>query len=182
MKDDLIPILDEQNAVGFTGKVNVLDASTKQLLGDVILLDGNIHASRYKGAEGLKAFFNLCVDEFEQSDLTYIVEPELVDSRKKQIHYPYGILKRKIKDVIENYKASKALKPPAHIKVLINPDFINNENGENVTGEEFELLKTLSDYNLVSDFYKNCKLLDYEITNALVSLRKKNALKVIAKK
>lgn len=180
MKDYLIPILDEQNSVGFTGKVNVLNPSTKQHLGFIALYEGQVYNTKYKGVEGIKAFFNLCVDEFENIELQYVVEPELVDSSQKQIHYPYGTLKRKIKDVIEKFKESKSNKPPGHLKILIKPAFM--ADGEEVNGEEFELLCTLSDYNLVSDVYQNCKLLDYEITNALVSLRKKNALTVVAKK
>jgi hypothetical protein len=38
---------------------------------------------------------------------------------------------------------------------------------------------TISDYSDVSEIYKNSKLLDFEITNALVNLRKKDALKVV---
>lgn len=179
-KEHLIPILDEQHSVGFTGRVNVLDANTKQLLGDIIIHEGQIYLSRYKGSDGLKAFFNLCVDEFENFDLQYVVEPELVDIAKRQIHYPFGVLKRKIAEVVENYKTSKSSRPPENLKILIKSDFISD--GEAITGEEFDLLCTLSDFNTVSDLYKHCKLLDYEITNSLVSLRKKNALTVVLKK
>lgn len=180
MQESLIPILEEQNAVGFTGRVNVLNSETKQLLGEVIIGDGQVIFCKYGNVEALKAFFNLCVDEYEGSKFTYIIEPELFDLSKRNIHYPYGVLKRKISEVIEKYTASKESKPPANLKILVKPDFV--DNGESVTGEEYELLCTLSDYNLVSDVYNNCQLIDYEITNALVSLRKKNALTVVAKK
>lgn len=180
MQEHLVPILDEQNSVGFTGRVNVLDPKTKQLLGEIILNDGQIAFCKYKGVEDLKAFFNLCIDEYEGMSFTYIIEPELFDVSRRHIHYPFGVLKRKIAEVIEKYGASKESKPPGNLKILVKPDFI--DNGESVTGEEFELLCTLSDYNLVSDVYSNCQLIDYEITNALVSLRKKNALTVVARK
>lgn len=179
MEERLITILDEQNSVAFTGRVNVLDSQTKQLLGEVILNDGQVAFCKYKGIEALKAFFNLCIDEYEGQPFTYIVEPELFDISKKHIHYPFGVLKRKIAEVIEKYSESKQNRPPDSLKILIKPDFI--DEGELTTGEEYELLCTLSDYNLVSDVYSNCQLIDYEITNALVSLRKKNALTVVAK-
>lgn len=180
MKDYLIPILDEQHSVSFTGKVNILDASTKQHLGQITFYEGQINCASYRGVEGIKGFFNLCVDEFENIDMHYVVEPELVDPALKHIHYPYNTLKKKIADVIENFKESKPNRPPGHIKILIKPEFL--VDGDSVSGNEYELLCTMSDYNLVKDIYKNCKLLDYEITNALVSLRKKNALTVVAKK
>jgi hypothetical protein len=179
-KEYLISILDEQNSVGFTGRVNVLNQTTKQLLGEVIFNEGQIMQARYKGVIGLKAFYNLCIDEFENVALGYIVEPELIDATNTQIPYPYSVLKRKIVDVIENFKQSKSQRPPDNLKILIKPEFL--AQGEVVTGAEFDLLCTLSDYNLVEQVYKNCKLLDYEITNALVSLRKKNALTVVMKK
>jgi hypothetical protein len=180
MDERLISILEEQYSVGFTGRVNVLNSTTKQLLGEIIIFDGQIVFCKYKGVEALKAFFNICVDEYEGESLTFIVEPELFDITKRHIHYPFGVLKRKISEVIENYSASKANRPPDHIKILIKPGFM--ADGEVVSGEEFDLLCTLSDYNLVSDVYKNCQLIDFEITNALVSLRKKDALTVVAKK
>ncbi len=180
MDERLLPILDEQHSVGFTGRVNVLDSQTKQLLGEVIISEGQVAFCKYKGVKALKAFFNLCVDEYEGQIFTYIVEPELFDVTRRHIHYPFGVLKRKISEVIEKYSASKQSRPPANLKILVKPDFIGD--GEGVTGEEYELLCTLSDFNLVSDVYNNCELIDYEITNALVSLRKKNALTVVAKK
>jgi len=179
-QEHLIYILDEQVSVGFTGRVNVLSSINKQLFGSLILLDGDVVDCTYKGSIGLKGFFNLCVDEFDNHDLKYIVEPELIDSKKKTIHYPYSVLKRKIAETVEKYRDSKSNKPPENLKILIQPEFI--DQGEKVDSNEFDLLSTISDFNRVSDIYKNCNLLDFEITNALVSLRKKKALKVIKNK
>lgn len=180
VKAHLIHILDEQISVGFTGKVNVLDPFTKQMLGSVYMFEGELIHTKYKSILGIKAFFNLCIDEFENVELNYIVEPELIDLNSRSIHYPYSVLKRKIAEVVENFRASKENRPPDHIKILIRPEFIGL--GEDVTGAEFDLLNTISDYNRVGDIYKYCSLLDYEITNCLVSLRKKNALTVVKNK
>jgi hypothetical protein len=49
-----------------------------------------------------------------------------------------------------------------------------------VSPEEFEVLVTLTEWNSPNDIYRHCQLLDHEITLALVSLRKKGALKIIA--
>ncbi len=178
--DHLISILEEQHSVGFTGKVNVLDRSSNQIFGHVIIFEGDISQCDYKGNEGLKAFYNLCIDEFDETELKYVVEPELVDTTKDSIHYPFSVLKRKITEVVGNYKLNKENRPPDHLKILIKPEFI--AKGEAVDNNEYDLLCTLSDYNLVSDVYKHCDLFDYQITNTFVSLRKKNALTVIKNK
>lgn len=179
-KQHLIHILDEQASVSFTGKINVLNPATKQIHGSILMYEGEVINTLYKSISGIKAFFNLCIDEFESVELSYIVEPELVDINSRQIHYPYSVLKRKIAEVVENFRASKSNRPPNNLKILIKPEFIGL--GEGVTGIEYDLLTTISDYNKVEDIYKYSNLLDYEITNCLVSLRKKNALTVIKNK
>jgi hypothetical protein len=179
-KEHLIYILDEQVSVGFTGKVNALDSKTSQMLGSIYLKDGNIIDCAYKGSNSVKAFFNLCVDEFDMKNLKYIVEPEVIDQRLETIHYPYSVLKRKIVEVVEKYREAKQHKPPGDLKILIEGNFI--ADGAKVDATEFSLLKTLSDVNRVDDIYSKSSLIDYEITNALVSLRKKKALRVLKNK
>ncbi len=125
----------------------------------------------------MKAFFNACVEAFDDEYAhDYIVEPERVASPFK-IHYPYSVLRRKVSEVISIYKENKALRPPDDLKLLIRASFI--EAGDAVTGEEFELLRTISDFSRVKDIYKNSQLPDYQITNGLISLRKKQAITTV---
>ncbi|MBC75768.1 MAG: hypothetical protein CME64_07115 [Halobacteriovoraceae bacterium] len=176
---ELFPILEEQVSVGFTGRVNVLEPNSKMLLGSVELYEGEVWTSTYKGIKGLKAFYNLCIDSFrDDNDFYYVVEPEILNS-SRTIHYPFTVLRRKTAQVVEDFKKNQGLRPPGNVKLLINPDFI--KSGKEVEGDEFDLLCCISDYNKVDDIYKNCDLLDYQITNSLVSLRKKNALTVVKK-
>lgn len=176
----LINILDEQVSVGFTGKINVLNAKSKQHLGVITLYEGEVFHASFKGSNHLKAFYSLFIKEMDSDELTYVVEPEIVDEFTRSIHYPYNVLKQKVSEVISEYQLSKENRPPDHLKLMAKPDFI--KSGDTVSPTEFKLLTTLSDYNQVADIYKNCDLLDYEITNALVSLRKKNGLVVIKPK
>ena len=178
--EHLIHILEEQVSVGFTGKINAQNKLSKQHLGFITILDGEIINCIYKGASSLKAFYSLCIDEFESKDLSYVVEPELVDGSRNNIHYPYSVLKRKIADVVEGYRKSNKNRPPGELKIIIKPEFITS--GDGVSESEYSLLNTMSDFNRVDDIYKYSKLLDFEVTNSLVSLRKKNALKVIKTK
>lgn len=175
--DSLLKILEEQITVSFTGKVNVLQAENNQFLGAISLHEGELIFVSYKSVLGIKGFYNLVVEEFDGKDFSFIVEPELIDVTKKNIQYPYSVIKNKLNDIIKKYQDAKEQKPPENLKLIIEPSFIANST--NISSEEFSLLCTMSDYNRVYEIYNNCDLLDYEITNALVSLRKKHAIKVI---
>jgi hypothetical protein len=106
------------------------------------------------------------------------VEPEVVEDKERQIHYPYAVMRNKMSDVIKQYRDSLKFRPPDNVKILIDAEFI--EDSLPVTPQEFEVLETLTEWNSTYDVYQHCQLLDHEITWALVSLRKKSALKIIA--
>jgi hypothetical protein len=181
LNDLIVNIIEEQIILGLTGKINVLSSETKQFLGSIYLIEGRLANVKYLEIEGAKAFFNLCTsDDDGITKLEFIIEPELIDSREKKIARPFSILKRKLYEIAEKQKESKQNKPPGSLKLLVLPEFITST--EAVNSIEYSLMCTMSDYNLVSDIYKKSPLLDFEITNALVSLRKKNAIKVIEHK
>ena len=171
-------VLDEQTMVGFTGKVNVLSKLNRQYLGHLLLRNGEVIQAFYKSVSGIKAFFNIVVSDFELEPISYVVEPETVEEHQRGIHYPFSVLKARTQEVIEKYLASVKFRPPQDLKMLVKAEFLSTDY--EVTPEEFEVLSTLSDWNLVKDIYQNCNLVDYEITLALVGLRKKGALKVIS--
>ncbi len=176
MEELILNILEEQLAFEFNGKINILDANSKQFLGSVYLKDGAVWNVTYGNNEGQKALFRLYVDESSKKPISYIVEPELLDKINQNIHYPFSVLKKKLSEKYEEYKLSEKQRPPNSLKLLIKEGFI--ADGPSVTSEEFETLCVISDYNLVKDIYTHCPLLDHEITMALISLRKKGALKV----
>lgn len=178
MSDKLLfDVIEEQVAVGFTGKVNILDINSGQIYGHVVLHEGDVLSVMFKNVTGLKALINLLIDESEQIGFKFVVEPEIVNAQEKNIHYPLSVLKKKAEEAFGNYQENKSNIPPKNIKLAVEPSFIVSDH--EVSGNEFDLLTTITDYNLIEDIYKNCPLLDYEITNALVSLRRKKALKVI---
>jgi len=71
--------LDEQTLVGFTGRVNVLDRLTHQMLGVVILKDGQIFRTQYRGVSGLKAFYNIVIEGAQLVPQEFVVEPEIIE-------------------------------------------------------------------------------------------------------
>jgi len=174
----LLTVLDEQTLVAFTGRVNVLDKITHQMLGVVILREGQIFRCQYRGVQSLKAFYNIVIEGAQLVPQEFIVEPEIIDESDRQIHYPYSVLKAKTADVLKRYQAVAHLRPPPMVKILARSSFLDSD--DEVTEAEFQVLCTLTEWNQVEDLYRHCPLLDYEITESLVSLRRKEALQVVS--
>lgn len=174
----VLNVIEEQRAVQFTGKVNILATFNRQFLGHIIFKNGEVIQVIFNGLKGLKAFYHLIIQEYSLQSFDYVVEPELVDEKERQIHYPFAVIRNKLSDVIKQHKESLKLRPPDNIKIIIDAEFL--EDSLPVDPKEFEVLSTLTEWNNPYELYQNCDLLDHEITLALVSLRKKGALKILA--
>lgn len=173
----LLEILNDQSAFGFTGKINVLVKSSGQLFGVIYQNEGLIVDADAQGLKGKKALFRLIFTDVETTDyLKYVVEPEILKEDNLVFKISNDELKKEASKNFQEYLAAKKLRPPANLKLVIDPEII--VNSEKITPEEFDVLALLSEWCLVSDIYKHSKLLEYEITNALVNLRKKKAIKV----
>lgn len=178
MGSKVLDVIEEQIAVRFTGKVNILASFNRQFLGHILFKDGEVIQVTFNNRKGLKAFYNLIIQEFSLQSFDYVVEPELVDEKERQIHYPFAIIKNKLGDVIKQYRESLKVRPPENVKILIDAEFL--EDTLPVTSQEFDVLTTITEWNTPFEIYQHCDLLDHEITWALVSLRKKGALKILA--
>lgn len=178
MDTQIISTIEEQVLSGFTGKINIVARESSQILGCAYIISGVLVNVKYKGAHGTKAFYNACIDS-QDTQVSIVVEPEFVDDRERKIDTPFSVLKRRVSEVSDRYLEARENRPPDYLKLLVIPSFLSGEVQVNTA--EFNLLCTLSDYNKVSDIYINNSLLDYEITNALVSLRQKGAIKVLSK-
>lgn len=176
----IISAIEEQIAVQFTGKVNVLSTFNSQYLGHVLFRNGEILQVIFQSQRGLKAFYQLIIQEYSLQSFNYVIEPEVVEEKERQIHYPYAVIRNKMADVIKQYRDSLRFRPPENVKILIDAEFLDDNLP--VTPQEFSVLETLTEWNTPYDIYQHCALLDHEITMALVSLRKKNALKILAPK
>jgi hypothetical protein len=178
MESKVLGIIEEQIVVGFTGKINILASFNRQYLGQILFKNGEVIQVTFNGQIGLKAFYQLIVQEYSLQSFEYIVEPEVVEDHQRKIHYPYSVLKNKLSDVIKLYRESLKHRPPDNIKIVIEARFMDKEI--HVTPEEFEVLETLTEWNSPHDIYHHSRLMDHEVTMSLVSLRKKGALKIVA--
>lgn len=173
----LLEVLNEQSAFGFTGKINVLVKSNGQLFGTVYQNDGTIVDAEAQNLKGLRALYRMIFSDVESNDfLKFIVEPEILKSENFQLNLSLDELKREASAKFQEYIASKKLRPPESLKLVIDPEIIVSSN--QVSPEEYDVLSVLTEWSKVSDVYKYSNLLEYEITNALVSLRRKKAIRV----
>jgi hypothetical protein len=172
----LLSTLEEQAVFAFTGKVNVIKSENRQFLGEITQKDGLIVGASYKGLNSKKALYTALIDDVDSGGMNFIVEPELIEEERVVFEISVEELKQQAREKFEHYQRSKKLRPPDGVRLLVDPDFV--VEGADVTSDEFEVLAGLTDYNKVGDIYKNVNLLEYEITNALVSLRMKKALRV----
>lgn len=173
----LLEILNEQSAFGFTGRINVLVKSNGQLFGVVYQNEGTVVDAQSQSLIGLRALYRMIFTDVESQDfLKYIVEPEILKSENFQLNISLDTLKQEASKKFQEYIAAKKLKPPANLRLVIDPEIIVNTN--QVSAEEYDILSLLTEWSKVSDVYKYSNLLEYEITNALVSLRRKKAIRV----
>lgn len=178
MEFKILETIEEQIAVQFTGKVNVLSSINRQYLGHLLFKNGELYQVVFQTHRGLKAFYQLIIQEFTLQSFNYVVEPEVVEDKERQIHYPFVVIKNKMSEVIKNYRDSLKFRPPENVKIIIDSEFMDDMLP--VTPNEFVVLEVLTEWNTPYDIYQHCSLLDHEITMALVSLRKKSALKIVA--
>ncbi len=174
---NLIEVLKEQASFGFTGKINILLKENSQFLGVIYQEAGLIVGASAKDLKGRKALLKLIFDDVESHDIyKFIVEPELIASEFSYMKVSIDEIKKEAQVHFQEYINAKKLRPDPHLKLVINPEIIESE--VELTPREFDVLGVITEWCKVSDIYKYSQLMDFEITNTLISLRKKRAIKV----
>ena len=174
---NLMEVLKEQSAFGFTGKVNLLLATNGQFQGVVYQHEGIIVDAIYGVQKGQKALFKMIIEDVETAEhFKFIVEPELVSPEHFSMKMSFDEIKHEAQSIYQKYIVSKKLKPSLGLKLIVDPEIIVNT--EEITASEFDILAVLAEWCTVADVYKYSKLMEFEVTNALVGLRKKRAIKV----
>lgn len=176
---DLMANIQEQSSLGLTGKINVLLHDNRQFIGALFLLQGHLVNATYLGRQGRQALIHLVFDdEKKHADFRFIIEQEVIGPGHISFNLTFKDFKEFIQGLFSKHKEAIRLRPPAHLALLVNASFISH--GPPITPEEFDVLSTISNYRHVRDIYRHTPLQDFEITWALVSLRKKGAIKVLS--
>lgn len=174
---NLIEVLKDQASFGFTGKINILSKENGQFLGVIYQQEGMIVGAQIKELKGKKAVFKMIFDDVESHELfKFIVEPEVLNPESMTVKISIDDLKIEAQKHFQDYVSAKKLRPAPHLKLVIDPEIIVSK--DDLTVQEFDVLSVITEWCKVSDIYKYSKLMDFEITHALVSLRKKRAIKV----
>ena len=170
-------VLKDQSAFGFTGKINLLLNSNGQFQGVVYQQEGFIVGASYGLLRGKKALYKMIFEDVEtDSHFKFIVEPELVANESISLKISFDEVKKEAQTIYQKYQQAKKLKPAANLRLVVDPEIIVNH--EDITPDEFDILSVLAEWCTVADVYKYSKLMEFEVTNALVGLRKKRAIKV----
>lgn len=179
MNKAIFRTLREQSAIGFDGKIIFLNADTGQQVGFILICNGLIVGASFNKQTGRKALINLLVEEFSSVlNLNHIVEPEVINVDTFQFEITLDELENDFRSLYEKIESSKKLRPPGNKRLLVDADFVCR--GLKIDPFEFDLMCLISDFGKVEEIYNNSELLEFEVTNALVSLRKKGAIKVIS--
>jgi hypothetical protein len=83
MESRILAAIEEQIAVKFTGKVNILASYNRQFLGHVLFINGELIHVFFNKHMGLKAFYHLLIQEYSLQSFDYVVEPELVEEKDR---------------------------------------------------------------------------------------------------
>src|SRR5690606_13462677 len=126
MKSKLMSVVEEQIAVQFTGRVNVLSTFNRQYLGHILFKSGEVIHATFQQMQGLKAFYHLIIQEYSLQSFDYVVEPEVVDENERKIHYPFAVIRNKLADVLKNYKKSVSLRPPENVRILLSSKILED--------------------------------------------------------
>ena len=176
----ILQTIDEQCSFGFTGRINVLKNQDGQFLGVVFMKEGKVVASQFCKKHGLVALYAMIIEDMESdSVIRLVVEPELIEDNDVDFTLDFATLKTRASKHYDDHIQAKKLKPPGDLRLMVATDFI--AKGSRPSAIEFELIKTIIDYNKVDDIYKNSELLESEVTRGLVELRRKGALKVVSR-
>lgn len=174
---NLIEILKDQAAFGFTGKINLLRASNGQFQGVIYQHEGVIVGALCGELKGRKALYKMIFDDVETSEFfKFIVEPELIAAELFSMKMSFDEVRLEAQSIYQKYVEARKLKPALTLRLVVDPEII--VNGTEITADEFDILSVLAEWCTVADVYKYSKLMEFEVTNALVNLRKKRAIKV----
>lgn len=174
---DLIKILSENFSFLFSGRVNILSKVNKQYLGAIIQSDGKIVNAKYLNLAGRKALASILMELKTSKAFSFVSEPEVVNSTDHVFEMTEGQFLRFKNDYFEQFDELNKLRPRNNLKLDINSEKFNFSMS--ITKSEFDVLCGIIDYNIVQEIYKHSDLLDFDITTALISLRKKGLLRVL---
>lgn len=171
---DLIKIIVENFAISFCGRINLLQRENNQFLGVILQLDGMIVGAEYAELKGKKALATILMEMRSGKNFTCVSEPEIVSSIDFKMN-EQQFFKFK-NEYFDQFDQLQKLRPANDLKFLLDVKKMGIYTY--LSKNEFEVMLCVIDSPVVKNLYKDCDLLDFDITNALISLRKKGVILV----
>ena len=174
---DLLKLISENYSFSFSGRINILSKVSKQYLGAVIQSEGAIVNAKYLNLTGKKALASVLMELRSNKLFNFVSEPEVVSPSDIVFQMSESQFLKFKNDYFEQFDELNKLKPKGNIKLALDP--LNFDFQMKFSKTEFDTLCSVLEFSLVEDIYHNSELLDFDITTALISLRKKGILKVV---
>ena len=174
---NLIKILSENFSFSFSGRVNILSKVNKQYLGSIIQSDGKIINAKYLNLSGKKALASVLMELKSSKVFSFVSEPEVVSPSDHVFDMSESQFLKFKNDYFEQYDELNKLRPDNSLRLAVDGIKFNFNTG--LSKGEFDVLCGIIDYSTVKDIYQFSDLLDFDITTALISLRKKGILRVL---
>ncbi len=169
----LYNFIKEQMLLEFTGVVQVLKGPMNTLVGYIYLRDGVIVGTKYNSGESYRDLSKFLYDSTDKEwsfniELSnYLNSDNDINIDKESFEELWSSINNK------NYQQI----PPGNVRIAVNTEFLKNSNS--LTIKEFDVLSSIVDNSKIKYVYKDCNLPEKEVTEELISLRKRRAIKVI---
>lgn len=174
----ILDILEEQNSFAFTGTVIAKDKISGLESATLWFQEGQLVELKTFKRSGLKALYEVFFQEFLGVRFDYILNAEKKLRINQSIFFPLAQIKLFLGTIVDDLEDHDEFSPEKNLKLAIKPDFIID--GAEITELEYQVMELIAKYELVSEIYDKTELLGYEVTKALIELRKKEALIVVA--
>jgi hypothetical protein len=173
--------IEEQCLIGFTGRINILQKVNGRFLGAVFIFEGSIVGARFAQDEGERCLFQVvAIDHSSPEALRFVVEPEILKPSDHKFLMDFEDLSNKLNQFVAGANKGqpvKNLRPPDNTRLVLNADFLKVETP--VAAIEFDIMCLVSENAKAKELYRLSPYHESQTTDALVSLRKKGALKVV---
>lgn len=172
----LVDTVLENMMISFSGRVNILDSETKQFVGSLTQSEGVIINASLGKVTGKKALASLLMQDGQEEKFFVVTEPDLVPVSERSFKMDEKAFFRFKNEYLEQYELLNRLKPSENLNFAINSEKLDIYTP--LSHDEFDTMKLILKKGLSKDIYNSSDLLEFDVTKALISLRKKGIILV----
>ena len=169
-----LEVIKNQLYLGHVGKVLFINGASGEHLGYCSLKTGVMGEFHYKKKPLKLAIESLVFDELNPSQkIKSIVEAEVNSTCDQSLELKWSDFKKFVDQSLSKLKMAKKLKPAKDLVL-----FPLGSNNLPLSPVENQVLQKMGQCSKAEDLYKNLNLADFEITFALIALRRNKIIGV----